>query len=281
MSDSTSINEIYQNGIRLLKDKDFKMAIKNFEFVLEKSEANIFKVNYYLAQCYSELEDYKTAIQNLSVIIKSFNLGDKSIDPTLYVTAVFLYGQIDMATKFYSNAVTMFDTIISFSKKEEFDSEILEEAIKLKADAEDKYEKYGDKNKTRTPSRTKKQIPYTSEDPQKKNKTLRAKPYQRLKNIPPEKQKKEMTKLWQEMNERRMDIEEGSKWYIISTTWWNKWKLWTGFSEKVATTKDDSLSSGVEKGNTNGTSDVQEPGRIDNEDLIEVNEIGKKTNFGK
>jgi len=120
-----------------------------------------------------------------------------------------------------------------------------------------------------------KRVPYSSENKMsKKAKTLRGKPYQRLKVVSPGEQREKMDKLWQEMERKKMDIEEGSKWYLISSDWFNQWKEWTGFSTVAKISDEETTSDCLEKGNTRSKSkSVDEPGRIDNAELIEVEEI--------
>lgn len=114
-----------------------------------------------------------------------------------------------------------------------------------------------------------KQVPYAST---KKGKTLRGKPYQKLKEIPANEQRYKMEKLWEEMETNKMDIEEGSKWYLISTVWFNQWKEWTGFTTSTKSTDGDTTNEGLEADNQH-KSKVEEPGRLDNQELINPDEI--------
>ena len=139
----------------------------------------------------------------------------------------------------------LLDTLNKFivKKKIPVEEDFVESIKEAKDIAEQNYEKHGDSKKTKGAGRGSKQVPYPSEDTHKKKKSLRARPYQRLKNIPPKTQKEDMEKLWQEMNEKKMDIEDGSKWYIVSAEWFSHWKQWTGFSEKIK--MDDDIATVV------------------------------------
>ena len=96
MADTQNLKEIYINGKRLMEEKDYGTAIKNFEYYTSKSEENDFVAFYYLSECYHGMEDYQSAVQNLSAIIKSYNLGDKSIEPILYMKALYKHAKIDI-----------------------------------------------------------------------------------------------------------------------------------------------------------------------------------------
>lgn len=231
MADTNSLKEIFNNGKRLMNEKDYETAAKNFKYLLSKSEENNFMAVYLLSEWCSELKDYKGARHQLSIVIKSFNLGDKTIDKHLYMESLYKHAKIDILLKNYSNSIMLLDTLRTFinKKKVDIDEEFENKINEAKEYAEKSFDKYGDAKKAKSAS---KNVPYPTESVQKK-KSLRAKPYQRLKNIPANKQKEDMQGLWQEMMDKKMDIQEGSKWYIISCSWFNHWKEWTGFRENT------------------------------------------------
>jgi hypothetical protein len=75
-----------------------------------------------------------------------------------------------------------------------------------------------------------------------------------------------------------MDIEEGSKWYIVSNRWFNDWKQWTGFSttskDSDAEITNDAIDGEISsKASKDNDKDSEEPGRIDNYDIIESGEV--------
>lgn len=83
-----------------------------------------------------------------------------------------------------------------------------------------------------------------------------------------------MEKLWAEMERKKIQIEEGSKWYLISCNWFNQWKEWTGFFIKPTNADDETTNEGMEVSDSQPKgSNNMEPGRIDNVELIEVDEI--------
>lgn len=119
-----------------------------------------------------------------------------------------------------------------------------------------------------------KNVPYPTGQTNKKKGTLRGKPYQRLQNIPREEQKEKMEELWQAMEEKKMDIEEGSSWYIISSEWFNKWKEWSGFSpNKTTPSVAETAVDTIEQDSSPVEHKCEEPGRIDSFDILEPSEI--------
>ena len=108
---------------------------------------------------------------------------------------------------------------------------------------------------------------------QNKSKSGKEKPYQKLRNVNKEEQKEEVEKMWREMENSKMDIEEDSKWYIISMEWFKQWKAWSGFNLSLKSNDSDSTKFPIEESETATDKSVDEPGRIDSIDIFNANEI--------
>ena len=106
-----------------------------------------------------------------------------------------------------------------------------------------------------------------------KSKGSKEKPYQKLRNVSKEEQKEEVEKMWREMENYKMDIQEDSKWYIISMEWFRQWKAWSGFSLSSKSNDSDSTKSPLDDVETETDKSVDEPGRIDSIDILNANEV--------
>lgn len=76
------------------------------------------------------------------------------------------------------------------------------------------------------------------------------------------------------MEASKMEIPEGSKWYIISTEWFGQWKKWSGFQHSSkATDSEDAKEPQNNSDDATKDEEVEEPGRIDNYDILDTSEI--------
>lgn len=263
----------YENAKRLMEEEDYEQALTNWNYLIQRGKGNNLEVQLGVAKCQHYLNDDQSSRKRLTNIIKAFETQKSDEDPTIYIESLNILGAIELDAANYKTAVQAFEVLIEYVNKNEIriPEEFMENVEKSRQIARSAFKEHGENRNTR-PSENK-QVPYpTGEKPKKK--TLRAKPFQRLKDIPSEKQKQEMDRLWGEMESKKMQIEEGSKWYLISTVWFNQWKEWAAFSTKSPKADDDTTNEGIEASDSHRKgSKIQEPGRIDNVELIEFNEI--------
>jgi hypothetical protein len=198
------------------------------------------------------------------------------MDTSIFLESLYALGSIEKSKRNYTKAMDAYTSFIDYyeSKKLELPEEVI---LKVKEELEECNNMIKDATKGSNRDKNK-NTPYESKHDMGKKKTLRGKPYQRLKNIPREEQKVELEKLWQEMERKKMDIEEGSKWYIVSNRWFNDWKQWTGFSttskDSDAEITNDAIDGEISsKASKDNDKDSEEPGRIDNYDIIESGEV--------
>ena len=124
----------------------------------------------------------------------------------------------------YTKAIDSFQSFLDYQKTHKIN--LPEEVIeKVKVEKEECNELITKSIKD-AGKKSKKNVPKSSDIDMGKKKVIRGKPYQRLKNIPKDRQKADMEELWAEMERNKMDIPEDSKWYIISANWFNEWKEW-------------------------------------------------------
>lgn len=129
-------------------------------------------------------------------------------------------------------------------------------------------------NEIKNKSASKKQVPYPSTEIVTKKKVMKGRPYQRLKTVSKEQQRMDVEKLWKEMDTNKMDIQVDSKWYIMSNDWFSQWKKWWGFHRSVKSITDEDVKDLHENNETETKEgEVEEPGRIDNYDILDTSEI--------
>jgi hypothetical protein len=197
------------------------------------------------------------------------------MDVSIFLESLFALGNIEKSKRNYTKAMDAYTSFLDYyeNKKLELPEEVL---AKVKEELEDCNNLIKEASKGSKRDKNK-NIPYETRGENGKKKTLKGKPYQRLKNIPREQQKTDMEKLWHEMERNKMDIEEGSKWYIISSKWFNEWKHWSGFSIISNDTDKDLTKDAIDSASSSMPSktskDAQEPGQIDNYDIIDSDEI--------
>jgi len=126
-------------------------------------------------------------------------------------------------------------------------------------------------NKVR--SAGKKQVPYATGPISTKKKTMKERPYQRLKNVNKEQQKEDVEKLWAEMEANKMNIQEDSKWYIVSSEWFDQWKKWSGFHYVSKKNSEEDVKDHSNSDEATKDGEVEEPGRIDNIEILDTSEI--------
>ena len=154
----------------------------------------------------------------MNFVVKSF-LEDKTTTYELvYLDTLYNLGPIYTHLKEYKEAYKVYKALLDYVQEYKIDinEKIIENVTKECQELLSVIQNQGS-------SENNKQVPYSSS---KKKKTLRGKPYQRLKIVSAQEQKEKMEQLWKGMEENKMDIEEGSKWYLISTVWFNQWKEW-------------------------------------------------------
>lgn len=197
------------------------------------------------------------------------------MDVSIFLESLFALGNIEKSKRNYTKAMDAYTSFLDYykDKKLELPEEVLN---KVKEEIKDCNNLIKEASKGSKRDKNK-NIPYESKTDNGKKKTLKGKPYQRLKNIPKEQQKTDMEKLWHEMERNKMDIEEGSKWYIVSCKWFNEWKHWSGFSIVTNDTDKDLTKDAIDSPSTSipskSSKDAKEPGQIDNYDIIDSDEI--------
>lgn len=192
------------------------------------------------------------------------------LDNTIFLESLYGLGLLEKERENYSKAMDAFASFLDYQQRNKLP--IPQETIDTIKEEHDACKEIINLKIKGVSTDGKKNIPYASSESQKK-KSLRGKPYERLKNIPKAEQKEKLEQLWQEMEANKMDIEEGSKWYIVSCEWFNAWKEWTGFSPANNTTVDDSTKGDPNSATSPVDGKAQEPGRIDNYDILESSEI--------
>jgi hypothetical protein len=205
---------------------------------------------------------YKTAINYMAE-------HKEAMQDKLFLELLFCYGTVEYKRDNYTSSIEAFNSFLDYIDKNK---------LSVDDDTVKKVEKYitmADSEIKGKQKRGGKNIPIATSGTNIKKKTLRGKPYQRLKVISKEDQKADVEKLWKDMEATKMDIEEDSKWYIVSTEWFDQWKRWTGFQHTTTKTIAEDVKESTNNNSDDATKDgeVEEPARIDNYDILDTSEI--------
>lgn len=194
------------------------------------------------------------------------------LENKLFLESLFALAQVEMKREEYKSAYDAYESFISFISKNSI--KIQDETTDYVKQNMEQCQKMIDERIRGAKSDGVKNIPYASSGTNaKRSKTSKEKPYQKLRNVDKDEQKQEVEKMWREMENSKMDIEENSKWYIISMEWFKQWKAWSGFRVSSKASDSESTKFQLEEGETATDKSVDEPGRIDSIDILNTNEI--------
>lgn len=118
-----------------------------------------------------------------------------------------------------------------------------------------------------------KNVPYKTTEMNKKNKNIKKTAKIKIKDVPIHEQREAVELLWNKMEENKMDISEGSEWYIIETEWFKQWKEWSGFSPNFSSQDAESTQNSSSVAQSTRDSAVEQPGPIYNSNIIEIEEL--------
>lgn len=192
-------------------------------------------------------------------------------DSRLMLECLFMLGEVEKERGNYTSAITAFETFQTYLTQhtitvEADTTEYIENAIvDLKKIIQVKFKGGGDG----------KNVPYQSSDTKTSTKPRgsKARQYKKLKDVSKEEQRETVSELWAKMEANKMDIEEGSKWYIISMNWFSQWKAWSGFVKPSSRSEDESTKDENFKSESTDSDNVSEPKRIDNYDILNSKEL--------
>ena len=184
----------------------------------------------------------------------------------LFLELLYNYGIVEFKRSSFSSAIESFSSFISYTKENQLNVD-QETVNKVK-----KYMKVCEEKISTKAKPAAKHVPSSYSAPGSKKKPSRGKTYQKLKTVSKEKQKQDIEKLWKEMKSKTL-IDEGSKWYVISTEWFDQWKKWSGFEYATNSISEDSKEPPNNSDIITKDSEVEEPGRIDSYDILDTSQV--------
>ena len=272
MSDNLSEKDVISNAKRLMQEESYDQALNNWMYLKKHKEEFDPYVQWNIAKCHAYLDSKVEAAEAYKVVIKYMADNPNKLDNTIFLESLFSLGILEKERRNYSKAMDAFLSFLDYQQKHNLP--IPKETLDT---VEGEYQSCKDiiDNKIKgTKGDSHKNVPYaTAQVTTKKQRTQKGKPYQRLKNVAKEEQRAEMDKMWQEMEDNKMNIEEGSKWYIVSADWFKQWKDWSGFSTTSKISEAETTNDAIESGDSPLGTKVEEPGRIDNYDILESSEL--------
>ena len=224
MSETINAKDIFNKAIDFLKHEDYDQALKHFIYLRKNLEEFDAKVHFYIAKCYLHLDKLDESADAFKEVITHMLRNKDKIDSVNLLESFMLLGMIEKKRNKFEEALEAYSSFLEFTKQNNL--EIAEKTIHdIEAGIKEcqRQLKEGPLDRKKEPA----YVTKTSGKTKKKNKS---KPYEPLKSIPKDEQKSEMETLWANMESKKMDIEEDSKWYIISVKWFQQWKEWAGFS---------------------------------------------------
>lgn len=190
------------------------------------------------------------------------------IDQKLFLELLFSFGVVEYKRSNFTSSIDAFNSFLGYVDKNK---------LNLDEDTHSKVNKYiqmaDDEIKSKTKKSGGKNAPRGSISHQSRNAKNNSRVYKRLKTVPKEDQKVDVEKLWKDMEANKMDIEEGSKWYVIGMEWFSQWKKWSGFQHISKTISEDVKDSNSNGDDVTKDGEADEPCRIDNYDILDPSEI--------
>lgn len=267
-----SIKDVKMNALRLMEEGKFKQALDNWFYIKKNMDKTDPFVILQIGKCHEQLDSEEDAWKYYKLAVKIQAENKTLMDNKLFLESLFQLAQIEAKRQDYRSAIEAYESFLAFIEKH---------SIKIETDTIEYIKQNMDQCQKQIDGRVKggksdglKNIPYSSSGTNvKRSKAGKEKPYQKLRNVDKEEQKQEVEKMWKEMESSKMDIEENSKWYIVSMEWFKQWKAWSGFRVSPKSTDSESTKFQLEEGETATDKSVDEPGRIDSIDILNTDEI--------
>jgi len=275
MSSSISRKDIVINAKSLMGEKNYGSALNNWQYLKKNQEGFDAEATYNSGLCFQNMKDNASAIEQYKCVITTMSKDKNLMDKVIFIETVYALGVIEKECGRYTLAVDAFESFLQFVSDHQMS--IPDKTIEIVETQIKECDTIINKNINKAKKGEVKKTDYKSNDISKKNsKSIKNHNNRPVKDIPKDEQKQEVEKMWQKMEQNKMQIPELSQWYIIECEWFNHWKQWSGFSpsqptpDESATTEDetqvDQSKGGIEV-------EVEQPGTIFNNSIIEDSEI--------
>lgn len=270
MSDRINIKDLRKNAARLMDEGDFKAALTNWNYIKKSIDHVDPLVQFNIGKCNENIDScLPDAAKAYNIAIRYMAENKDKLEDKLFLELLFSYGQVEYKRHNYTSAIESFKSFLDFVERNSIDlaPDFIDQVKKYIAACENEIQNIF------KPGGAVKIAPYPTRETNSKTKTVKSKPYQRLKTISKEHQKEDVEKLWSEMEANKMDIAEGSKWYIISMEWFDQWKKWTGFNPSSTNTTEDNKTHQANSDDVTKDGEIEEPNRIDNYDILDTGDV--------
>jgi ubiquitin carboxyl-terminal hydrolase 4/11 len=194
-----------------------------------------------------------------------------SLDNSIFLESLYALGVLEKSRRNFSSSKDAFQSFLDFQRKH--DLKIPENFLVVVEDELEKCIEIMNKNIHSAVNEGDKNIPYKTTEMNKKDRNVKKGKHRIVKDVPRHEQKETVELLWNKMEESKMDISEGSEWYIIETEWFKQWKEWSGFSPSSSSPDVESTDNSSSVAQSTRDNSVEQPGPIYNSNIIEDQEL--------